>query len=134
MDASAAALLRFIVVTLVAGLAAAVVLVAPPSAQVLATRLCGRPVALVRRHAGAVVAIAVVIYAATFSVLSILQHQALHTHAFDLGVYDQLVWNTAQGRWLELSLAEEPMPHAVMSYLGFHFSPTLVVLVPFYWL
>ncbi|TAK36816.1 MAG: DUF2079 domain-containing protein [Chloroflexota bacterium] len=134
MDTGAAALLRFIVVTLVAGLCAGMVLTAPPSAQVLAARICGGAGAFLRRHAGVVATTAIVAYAATFSVLSILQHYSLRTHAFDLGVYDQVIWNSAQGRWLELSLAERTLATDAMSYLGFHFSPTLALLVPFYWL
>jgi len=37
-------------------------------------------------------------YCLLFSYLSIAQHGSLHTHAFDLGYLDQVVWNTAHGK------------------------------------
>lgn len=60
--------------------------------------------------------------------LAILQHLALHSHAYDLGIFDQVVWNSAQGRLFENSvMADSP------SFLGHHFSPILLALVPLYW-
>ena len=47
--------------------------------------------------------LAVALYAATFTLLSVLQHQGFQTQAFDLGNMDQAVWNTAQGRPLEFT-------------------------------
>src|SRR3972149_7190350 len=47
--------------------------------------------------------LAVPLYAVTFALLSVLQHQGFQTHAFDLGNMDQAVWNTAQGRPLEFT-------------------------------
>ncbi len=45
----------------------------------------------------------IALYALTFAQLSILQHDSMHTNAFDLGNMDQAVWNTSQGRWFEFS-------------------------------
>ena len=45
----------------------------------------------------------IVLYALTFAGLSALQHDAFRTHAFDLGNFDQALWNTSQGRWFEFT-------------------------------
>lgn len=49
------------------------------------------------------VSLLILLYALTFSVLSILRHQTLHSNAFDLGNMDQAVWNTLQGRILRFT-------------------------------
>lgn len=57
-------------------------------------------------------------------VLAFLRHAALHTYLYDLGFFTQLLWNTAQGSWLQSSLKPD-------TFLGGHFSPILIVLAPF---
>lgn len=56
--------------------------------------------------------------------LAFLRHAALHTYLFDLGFFTQLLWNTAQGNWLQSSLKPD-------TFLGGHFSPLLLLLAPF---
>jgi len=68
-------------------------------------------------------------YGVLFSYLAIAQHEALHTHAFDLGYLDQVVWNTAQGRPFVHSFGTRPP-----NFLGEHFSPILGLLAPPYWI
>jgi uncharacterized membrane protein len=83
------------------------------------------------RRAEPYVVIAVaVIYFVLYSVLSVLRHVTYHSFGPDLGIFDQVFWNTTQGRFLEstMSLAQ-PAPH---SYLADHFSPIYVLLVPAY--
>ena len=49
---------------------------------------------------------------------------------FDLGLFDQVFWNTTQGRPFESTMSQAlAVPH---SFLGDHFSPGLAVLLPFY--
>ena len=58
---------------------------------------------------------------------SLLQHRALGT-GYDLGIYDQTVWNLSQGRiWMTTLVYETG---------GFydHFEPILLLFVPLYWL
>lgn len=66
-------------------------------------------------------------YAAVFSTLSILKHHSLHSHAFDLGIFQQVVWSTAHGDWFhytyEVGLGEKPTEN----YLGTHFE---LILLP----
>jgi len=42
-------------------------------------------------------------YAAYFSYFTILRHQSLYSGYFDLGIMDQAVYNTSQGRFLEIT-------------------------------
>lgn len=76
-----------------------------------------------------VIALAV-IYFLIYSVLSILRHVTYHSFGPDLGIFDQVFWNTTQGRFFEstMSLAQ-PAPH---SYLADHFSPVYLLLLPVY--
>jgi uncharacterized membrane protein len=76
-----------------------------------------------------VIALAV-IYFALYAVLSVLRHVTYHSFGPDLGIFDQVFWNTTQGRFLEstMSLAQ-PTPH---SYLADHFSPVYLLLLPAY--
>ncbi len=70
------------------------------------------------------------LYFALFSVLAVLRHQTFHSFGLDLGIFDQIFWNTVHGRPFEstmsLGLAQ---PH---SFFSDHFSPLLIALVPFY--
>ena len=73
----------------------------------------------------------VVLYALLFGALSLLRHWSFHSTGLDLGVFDQVVWNTSQGRFMESTLSlDRCTPH---SFFGDHFSPILVALVPLYW-
>ena len=70
----------------------------------------------------------VLLWAGLAGLLAVLQHLAFNSHAYDLAIFDQVVWNSAQGRLFENSvMADSP------SFLGHHFSPILLALVPLYW-
>lgn len=74
----------------------------------------------------------VVVYAVLFGALSLVRHWSFHSTGLDLGVFDQVVWNTSQGRFMESTLSlDRCAPH---SFFGDHFSPILVALVPLYWI
>ncbi len=76
------------------------------------------------------VAIAALFYGVVLGGMAILRHLSLNSNALDMGLMDQIVWNSMQGRWYEESfIAGHPT-----SFLGHHFSPSLALLVPFYWL
>ena len=65
-----------------------------------------------------------------FGALALLRHWTFHSTASDLAVFDQVMWNTVHGRFMEstMSLARCE-PH---SFFGDHFSPALLLLVPPY--
>lgn len=69
---------------------------------------------------------AVVLWTGVLSWLAIRKHLAFHT-GFDLAVFAQIVWATAQGQPFFTSLTAE-----TTNFLGFHFSPILAVLAPLY--
>ena len=69
----------------------------------------------------------VILYALVLGTLSVFQQITFHGTGFDLAQYDQLIWNSLNGRLLENSL----IPDAPM-FLGKSFSPILLALVPLY--
>lgn len=72
---------------------------------------------------------ALALFVATFAVLAVLRHQALNSHTYDLGIYDQVVWNLSRGRWFATSLE-----YYFYNFLGDHLSLALTFLAPLYWL
>lgn len=80
---------------------------------------------LLRAHAA--IASAVMAYAVIIGGLAAARHYTFQTQAFDLGVFDQIFWNTIHGRFFENSLEGG-------SHLETHFTPFLILLVPIYWL
>jgi len=79
---------------------------------------------------GQLVFAATVLAAILFGSLALLRHWTFHSTASDLAVFDQVLWNTLQGRFMEstLSLAR-CVPH---SFFGDHFSPALLLILPLY--
>jgi len=69
-------------------------------------------------------------YFVLYSVLSILRHTTYHSFGPDLGIFDQVFWNTTHGRFFESTMSlSQPEPH---SYLADHFSPAYLLLMPAY--
>lgn len=73
---------------------------------------------------------AAAIYCVVVGGVALLRHLSLNSNALDMGLMDQIVWNSAHGRWFEESF----ITGRPASFLGHHFSPSLALLVPFYWL
>ncbi|MCX7958433.1 MAG: DUF2079 domain-containing protein [Deltaproteobacteria bacterium] len=67
------------------------------------------------------------VFVVVFSYLSILRHNRLNSAMYDLGLFDQIIWNIAHGRFFESSIKG-------FNYLGDHFSPVLVLFAPLYWI
>ena len=87
------------------------------------------PERLLRYEGGLAFALAAA-YFLIYAVLSVLRHESYHSFGFDLGLFDQVFWNTTQGRPFESTMSQaSPVPH---SLLGDHFSPVFVLLMPFY--
>ena len=86
------------------------------------------PLTLPRTSSAEFALLAVVgVVAVYFAACSLLIHFLFHSHGWDLGVFDQVIWSLSEGRGWEYSARE-------MSYLGDHFSPVLLLLVPLAWL
>ena len=73
------------------------------------------------------VALLIVLYIAIFSALSVARHDAFETLAFDLGNYDQAVWNTIHGRPLRFTNVE-----GLTIRLAQHVEPVLLPVSLFY--
>lgn len=70
------------------------------------------------------------VYSVTYGTLSVLRHESYHSFGFDLALFDQVFWNTTQGRLFESTMSQAlPVPH---SLLGDHFSPIFLAVMPFY--
>jgi len=82
------------------------------------------------RSEGRIVFAAALVATILFGGLALLRHWTFHSTASDLAVFDQVLWNTIQGRFMEstLSLARCE-PH---SFFGDHFSPALLLILPVY--
>jgi uncharacterized membrane protein len=78
----------------------------------------------------ALVAVAAAAYAAWFSVLSILRHDAFETGRFDLGNMVQVVWSTAHGHVLRMTNTQGEQ----VSRLAAHVDPILVLFAPLWWI
>jgi uncharacterized membrane protein len=61
--------------------------------------------------------------------MAVLRHLAFNSTAYDLGIFDQVIWNTSQGHWFQNSIMRDS-PH----HFGHHFSPILLLFVPLYWI
>lgn len=64
-----------------------------------------------------------ILFAAVVGAMKWLQAERLQNQAFDLGIYANVLWNTAHGAWFHDSIKG-------VNYLGDHFSPGLAVLAP----
>lgn len=68
----------------------------------------------------------VLLYGVGLSYLSIVDHRALQTANWDLGIYDNTVWNTVHGDFLGCSFCRAGKHYSA------HFDPILAILTPFY--
>src|SRR5450631_169012 len=82
------------------------------------------------RHEGLVALGLGAVYSLVYITLAVLRHESYHSFGFDLGLFNQVFWNTTQGRLFESTMSQAlPIPH---SLLGDHFSPVFLLLMPFY--
>lgn len=81
---------------------------------------------IVLRWADSVFLVLIAGYLLGFSWLAILRHLAINT-GYDLAQYDQIIWNSLQGRlFWQTYVADAPM------FLGKSFTPILLAFVPLY--
>lgn len=72
-------------------------------------------------------AVVCTVWAAGFSLQRILQHASFQTNAFDLSVFDYMLWSTTRG-----DLLTQPFYGGWSTHLGWHFSPILLLWAPLY--
>ena len=81
------------------------------------------------RWSPAIAVILCLTYILFVAALAVRQHDSFHTHAFDMAYFDNVIWNTSQGRLFVNDFPDKPR-----NFLGEHFSPALILLAPLYWL
>jgi uncharacterized membrane protein len=60
-----------------------------------------------------------------FFAVALIRHASFHSGAYDLGFYDQVLWNAAHGRGLSSTFVH-------YGFFGEHFEPALLLFVPLY--
>ena len=65
--------------------------------------------------------------AALFALVGGLRFFSFHSSAYDLGFFDQVIWNASQGHGLSSSFL-------AYSFFGEHFEPVLLIFLPIYWI
>jgi uncharacterized membrane protein len=89
----------------------------------------------------AAVAAMVVLWAATFTWLSVIRHLAGGTHAEDLGFHDQVLSNFLRGQWFRMSIYNGATWDTELDFsriarpdslFAFHVEPILLLLLPVY--
>jgi uncharacterized membrane protein len=79
------------------------------------------------RAMAALVWTAILLYVLLFGYVTVLNHEALETTAFDLGNMDQAVWNSLRGRFLPFTNWGEEGTR-----LAYHVDPILILISPLY--
>ena len=74
-----------------------------------------------------VIVLLIFIFAVLYSLLSIIRHNRFDSFAYDLGIYDQVVWQYSRLKIPYSSIKEKII-------FGDHFTPTLAFLAPLYWI
>ncbi len=73
----------------------------------------------------------ILLYGVIFSYYTLLKHYSFNSYAWDLGIFNQALYTTLfYGKLLYYTADQFLNPSG--SYLAFHFSPILFVLLPFY--
>lgn len=73
--------------------------------------------------------IGIICFVIYFSFLAIIRYRTLNSYYYDLGIMNQVVYNTSRGRFLEMTNQDLKKN---TSRLAIHFDPILVVFAPFY--
>jgi uncharacterized membrane protein len=100
-------------------------LVAQNAMDILDMRACND--CLKRAWSHWLAAVLIMLYIVTFAWLALLRHASFDSEGFDLGVYDQVVWNTLHGRPFFYTSTGRPLLH-----LSNHASLILLLIAPFY--
>jgi uncharacterized membrane protein len=73
---------------------------------------------------------AIILYSIVCSAVMLSAHYAFRTYAWDLGIFNQALWNTLRGRLFYYTL--EPIYTTTSNFLGVHFGPILFLILPLY--
>jgi uncharacterized membrane protein len=76
------------------------------------------------------VLVLILVYGSVFSYFTVLKHDVFRTFGWDLGIFDQALSSTLQGKFLYYTNELYMIPSGC--YFASHFSPILLVILPFY--
>ncbi|MDD2807257.1 MAG: DUF2079 domain-containing protein [Patescibacteria group bacterium] len=82
---------------------------------------------LISQHGLGVVIGAVIIYVTIFAISTLTKYYQHGYNALDLAIINQVFFTSSVGHWFASSIHPP-------TYLGDHFSPLILILLPFYWL
>ncbi|MCP8320574.1 MAG: DUF2079 domain-containing protein [archaeon] len=74
--------------------------------------------------------ISMIIYILVFSILLSFTHYNFSTYAWDTGIFNQVLWSTLHGKPFYYTV--EPFLSPSNNFLATHFSPILLLVLPFY--
>ena len=69
-----------------------------------------------------------IVFAALYAVVGLVRHAHFASNAYDLGLFDQMVWHLGRFEAPASSI------HGLSNMFGDHFSPIHVLYVPLSWL
>lgn len=69
-------------------------------------------------------------YVVVLSTITCLKHYCFNTFAFDFGIFIQVLWQSVHGNFMFTQPRAGPLQPS--SFLGVHFSPLLIALIPLY--
>lgn len=72
----------------------------------------------------------VFLYIIVFSLICIRNLNLFHLHNRDMGLFDNILWNTSQGRWFMSTVSEFRLENSLTR----HFWPIFFLLIPLYWI
>ncbi len=81
----------------------------------------------------ALAVVAAAAWSTEFALLGVLRHLAFHSNAYDLGLQQHVVWNTAHGRWFDYTYMVDFPPH-LTNHLGDHVNLILLPIAALYWI
>ncbi len=79
----------------------------------------------IKQHQSGLLILAIIFYILIFALVSLWKYQNFFYNALDLAIINQAFYNSAQGDWFGSSIHPP-------SYWGDHFSPIILLLLPFY--
>lgn len=80
-----------------------------------------------KRHEILAVSFFIFFFTTLYTLLSVIHRSRFDSFAYDLGIYDQIIWEYSRFKIPYSSIKEKII-------FGDHFTPTLVLLAPLYWI
>ncbi|KXK08879.1 MAG: hypothetical protein UZ21_OP11001000437 [Microgenomates bacterium OLB22] len=85
---------------------------------------------LKKHYAMVIVSLAFIFFSLYFASAALHKHQVFFTHYYDLGIMDQIIYNTSRGHFMELT---DPFGKENVIRMGLHNDLFLAIFAPLYW-